>query len=61
MSDNWQRGHPTPRLPREFLVSVEVYVSTTASAALRKVSTEFHGTERNKSLIPATESAQESR
>lgn len=38
MSDTWDRlltGHP--EAPKEFLISVELYVSNTAGAALRKV------------------------
>jgi Na+-transporting NADH:ubiquinone oxidoreductase subunit NqrE len=37
-SDPWDQSNSSA-LPREFLVSVEVYISNTASAALRKVST----------------------
>jgi hypothetical protein len=37
MSDPWDQSSLSA-LPREFLVSVEVYISNTASAALRKVS-----------------------
>jgi hypothetical protein len=38
MSDTWEHSSSSgSALPREFLVSVEVYVSTAASAALRKV------------------------
>ena len=38
MPDPWDQSSLSA-LPREFLVSVEVYISNTASAALRKVST----------------------
>ena len=42
MSDTWDRlltGHP--EAPKEFLISVELYVSNTAGAALRKVAADL--------------------
>lgn len=37
MSDNWDISPGRSDLPREFLVSAELYVSNAAGAALRKV------------------------